>query len=606
MKSEDNILLLTPAEQLVFNRFGVKLRYLAAAVSTLAVILSGAVNFYPEFPRFGISTVILFVLAYNTFGVFALRNLARAQYGDRPRINRLQYFLTLLDQLALTSVFYWLGGLEAFVGPVLMLAMFMVSINTGKQQSYWFLASASVFLGALFVLQHENILGYHSALPVALTGVHGHLLNPLTSRWPALLATWLILTCLLANVVYFSNFVKDKYARVFREILAGRQEITSLRKLSADILDIFPFAVITVRADTGRIEGANPAACALLGANLGWVGQLVQKIDDFNASGLSIYFERALRGEEFKVNDFPFVRATGRRKTYLSITVLAVRKPDGDLEKILFCAEDVTERLHREEEQRELQQALLQTEKMASLGQMATGVAHELNNPLTAIDAYAQMMLYRLKNGENIGPDYQQRVERILENSERIRKLVQNLLSYARPSPETSVPLNLHTVIDESLILCEHSLRHRQIELIREYDASLPKVTGNKTQLQQVFINLFTNAMQSVQSETGRIIIRTLKVEEGVMVHVVDNGAGIDRNMLDRIFEPFFTTKSDGEGTGLGLPIVMTILEKHNGSIKVESDLGRGTTFTIKLPVGDGAVVSSGFTPLSGPQNSRL
>jgi signal transduction histidine kinase len=600
----DEILLLTPAEQLVFNRFGVRLRYLAAASAITFVLFCSLIDFYPEFPRLDVTLVTLFVVAYNTFGAVLLRNMKRIPEGERPSVNPLQYFLTVLDQLVLTTVFYLFGGLEAFVAPVILLAMFMVAINTGKRRSYWFLASALLLMGALFLLQHYNVLPYHSTVPASLTGVKGSLINPITSQWSSLISTWLIVASLLSSVVYFSNFVKDKYARVIVEILEGRQEITSLRKLSADILDIFPFAVVTVHAESGRIEGANPAAAALLGANLSWIGQPVHKVDDLNGSGLAIYFERALQGEEFKVNNFPYMRATGKRKTYLSITVLAVRKPDGALEKILFCAEDVTERMRREDEQRELQQALLQTEKMASLGQMAAGVAHELNNPLTAIDAYGQMMLYRLRNGESLGPDYLQRIERILENSDRIRKLVQNLLSYARPSPETTVPLNLHTVIDESLIFCEHGLRNRNIELHKEY-GELPKVPGNKTQLQQVFINLFTNAMQAVATDQGRIEIRTSSKEDGVVVQISDNGPGIDRNLLERIFEPFFTTKSDGEGTGLGLSIVLTILEKHHGSIQVESDPGKGTTFTLWLPLGS-RPTPPGFTPLSGTADSRL
>lgn len=585
-----DILLLTPAEQLVFNRFGVRLRYAAVVTAVVFSAVAGLGGFYPEFPVAGVFMLAGFVCAYNTAGWLVLRGL---ETGDNLRgvLTPLQRALTLLDQLVIVLAIYVLGGLEVFVLPVLLLAMFMVAINTGKKESYRFFASAMLMVGCFFVLQHFGVVAYHSAVPVSLTGTPAPAQNPITDSWIALSLTWTILGVLLFGVVYFSNFVKDKYARVFTEILAGRQEITSLRKLSADVLDIFPFAVVTVDAAGGRVEGANPAAVTLLGAHLGWIGRRVGEIDELQANGLAVYFERALAGDAVKLTDFPLVGAAGRRKLYLSITVFIARKPDGSPDKILFCAEDISERLRREAEQRELQQALLQTEKMASLGQMAAGVAHELNNPLTAIDAYAQYLVFKLRSGESVGPENLQRVERILENSDRIRLLVKNLLSYARPAPETSTPVSVNNVIDEALVFCEHDLRKHGVELVKQYAEPPPRMVGNRTQLQQVFVNLVTNAVHAVEPNAGRIEITTAQAGAAVEICVRDNGAGIARDQLERIFEPFYTTKPAGKGTGLGLSIVMTIVENHAGSIRVESEAGRGTTMHMRLPAGQPAAM---------------
>jgi signal transduction histidine kinase len=582
MDRRDKSLLLTPAEQLVFNRFGIRIRFASAAAALLFVAFTKGTGLYPEFPSNPVILLTFFVLAYNTGGSLWLRGIERV--GSTGHLSRLQHLLTLLDQVTLTVSLYLLGGLELFVLPVILLAMFMVAINTGKKESYWFLGTGLMFVGGFFVLQYAGMIAYRSAIPEKLLGLPAVATSPITSNWLSLASTWLILAGLLFGVIYFSNFIKDKYARVIQEILDGRQEITSLRKLSADVLDIFPFAVITVNAMSGRIEEANPAAMALLGAHLGWLGRRIHEVPELVSSGLAVYFERALGGDEIKVNDFPFIAQASRSKRFLSITIFVARKPDGSPDRILFCAEDITDRLRHEAEQRDLQQALLQTEKMASLGQMAAGVAHELNNPLTAIDAYAQLLLFKLKSGESIGPENLQRVERIMENSDRIRNLVKNLLSYARPSPETSLPLNVNAVIEESLVFCEHDLRKRSIAVVKRLSEALPRIHGNKTQLQQVFVNLITNAIHAVGESGGEIVLETTGQAENVRVAVSDNGCGIQRQDLDRIFEPFFSTKEVGEGTGLGLPIVLTILEKHNGSIQVTSEPGRGTTFQIAFP----------------------
>jgi signal transduction histidine kinase len=583
MPGRHDIRLLSPAEQLVFNQFGVRLRYAAVLTAAAVLALAWATDLIPEFPRASALAVTLFVAAYNAAGDGLLRRLRPLDDARQARLKSLQRALTLFDQVTLAVALYILGGLEVFVLPVLMLAMFMVAINTGKRESYRFMASMLGLILAVLLLEHFDLLPYRSAVPLKLIGLPGAAAhNPLASSWWALAATWSIFAVLLYTVVYFSNFVKDKYARVLAEILAGRREITSLRKLSADVLDIFPFAVLTIGAPHGTVEAANPAAVGMLGAHLGWIGRRVGDIEGLADTGLAAYLQRALGGDEITVADFPLLRPD-RKKLYLSLNIFVARQPDGAVDKVLLCAEDATERRNRENEQRELQQALLQTEKMASLGQMAAGVAHELNNPLTAIDAYAQFLAFRIRGGESLGPESLQRVERILESSGRIRTLVKNLLSYARPAPESSAALHVTSVIEESLFFCEHEIRRRNVTLVKRYGEGLPRVVGNKTQLQQVFINLVTNAAHAA-GEGGRIEIETGAAAGSVAVVVRDNGHGIEPGHRERIFEPFFTTKSAGEGTGLGLSIVVTILEKHGGAIRVESEPGQGTAFHLRLP----------------------
>ncbi len=574
-------LLLTAGEQLLFNRLGVRIRYVFSLIGLTALAGARLFGVYRDsIPYASLVLLLGFILAYNTLGALVLRRVSGHEPGDGAALQRLQRLLTLLDQVALVSLLGLLGGLELFMLPLLVVASFMVSINTSKRESYWFGATLLGMVAALFLLRYIGWIGWHPVLPERWIGRGSAPLDYLGRHAAASFIAWAALASMVFGIVYFSNFVKDKLGRVVETILEGRAEITSLRKLSEDILDIFPFGVLTLDRET-RVVSFNPAAVRILGAHPGWTGRRAEEIADLVDSGLHLYLQRAREGEGLTLHNFPFLRPATGQKLFLSITTLA----GGPGDRLLVCLEDVTERLRREEEQRELQQILMQTEKMASLGQLAAGVAHDLNNPLTAIDANAQMLDLQLKRGETIGPESELRIRRIMENTERIRLLVKNLLSYARPAPETASPLSLPALIQESVVFCEHQIRKANLVFETRFADGLPRVEGNKTQLQQVFVNLFTNAIQAVAPDTGRIRIDAEADEGGVLIRVGDNGAGIPNENLERIFEPFFTSRPHGGGTGLGLSIVQTIVEKHGGRILVESQVGAGTVFSILLPL---------------------
>ena len=237
-------------------------------------------------------------------------------------------------------------------------------------------------------------------------------------------------------------------------------------------------------------------------------------------------------------------------------------------------------------ELRALTSHMVQAEKLASLGQIAAGVVHELNNPLTSIVAYTD---YLARKGKSINadPDDMERLRRIGESAGRMLRFTRDLVTYARPSSETPVAVTIHVVIDRALAFCEHVLAEAGATVERHFAAEIEPVHGMPEQLAQVFVNLVTNACHAMPAEGGKLVITTAIVQGGTAVRVCvdDNGHGVAEANLANIFAPFFTTKGEGRGTGLGLSIVKNIIDKHAGHIAAERRGNGGTRFVLTLPI---------------------
>jgi two-component system, NtrC family, sensor kinase len=234
----------------------------------------------------------------------------------------------------------------------------------------------------------------------------------------------------------------------------------------------------------------------------------------------------------------------------------------------------------------ELQGQIIQSEKLASLGQIAAGVVHELNNPLTCIVGYSDYLYAKAKR-EGRDPVDTDRLLRINEAAGRILRLSRDLIAYARPSIEPPAPTPIHAVIDQALVFCEHLPGRDSVSVERRFGADVLPVLGVRDQLIQVFVNLLANAYHAMYPHGGPLVVRTGTImhNRAVRVTLVDAGVGIDPKDIQHVFEPFFTTKKDGLGTGLGLSIVRNVIMLHGGTISVESNPGRGTAFFVDLPV---------------------
>jgi signal transduction histidine kinase len=232
------------------------------------------------------------------------------------------------------------------------------------------------------------------------------------------------------------------------------------------------------------------------------------------------------------------------------------------------------------EELREAQKQVLQAEKLATIGQMAAGIAHELNTPLTYIMGNLELL-----HAQGLSDRQKEMLASVGRGADRIKGLAQSLLAFSRPGQEVPTPLNINEVIERSLELCHYQILKSGVQLEKQLAAGLPNVSGVSNQLEMALINLVVNAIQAM-GKGGRLKITSAADDSGVQVAVADTGPGIPESIQPTIFEPFFTTKPEGQGTGLGLSTVLMIVERHNGRIAFTTKAGAGTTFRIHLPAG--------------------
>ncbi|MFL5605962.1 MAG: PAS domain S-box protein [Gemmatimonadaceae bacterium] len=249
---------------------------------------------------------------------------------------------------------------------------------------------------------------------------------------------------------------------------------------------------------------------------------------------------------------------------------------DGAIVGALGIMRDVTD------EQR-LAGQLLQQEKLAAVGQLVSGVAHELNNPLAGVMAFSELLLASLSPRDD---ETRRALETIHHEATRAAKIVSHLLTFARQRPAERMDADLNAIVTDTIALRRYALTTAQIELDLALDPAMPLTWADPFQLQQVVLNLLTNAEQALAEWTGprRIAVRTCWDEESLIIAVSDTGPGIPADQRDRIFNPFYTTKPVGQGTGLGLSISDGIVREHGGQIRVESSPGLGASFLVQLP----------------------
>jgi two-component system, NtrC family, sensor kinase len=327
----------------------------------------------------------------------------------------------------------------------------------------------------------------------------------------------------------------------------------------------------------GMISLWNAAAAQIFGVPaVDVVGKALRETSAASKNPMILgMFRRVLTGERVVIHDLEFERVDGRR-IWLGGHGAPIYDASGAIAGALVVVSDVTQ-------ERAAKRQMQQTEKLSALGQLAAGVAHELNNPLTSVIGYAQLL--RNASAEE---QVQRDLDRVIKQAKRAARIVQNLLTFVGDHEPRRIPTDINDVLRTALEMRAYELRAANIAVESDLAPDLPITLADYHQLQQVFFNLILNAEQAMleSHNGGRLALRTRLIDDAVLrVEIQDDGPGIAAENLSRIFDPFFTTKVVGKGTGLGLSICYGIIEEHGGRIWAESDADAGATFTIDLPL---------------------
>jgi two-component system, NtrC family, sensor kinase len=364
-------------------------------------------------------------------------------------------------------------------------------------------------------------------------------------------------------------------ARLYHSLEQKAMQIERLKDFSENIVESLNIGVVTVDLQD-RIESWNPQLEGLLGIPRGEA--LHRKLQEVLPIDLvSEITSHAKNDHVAGIYKFRLeTRANGRAVVNASIAPL-VGKNGARLGRLILL-DDITQRVRLEEQ-------MVQTEKLTSLGLLAAGVAHEVNTPLAVISNYIQMLAKQIPADD----PRQQTIERIVKQTFRASEIVNNLLNFSRTGAAELIEVDINSVLEETLALVQHPLKTAHVNVVKNYKEELPAVLGSITRLQQVFLNLFMNARDAMP-QGGVLQVSTLTYNGSVAIEVTDTGAGIPPENLQRIFDPFFTTKATGRGTGLGLSVSYGIIKEHAGKVDVRSTPGKGTSFRLEFPVARKAV----------------
>jgi two-component system NtrC family sensor kinase len=371
------------------------------------------------------------------------------------------------------------------------------------------------------------------------------------------------------ELLYLNQNLEQLVEKRTEALVISEQKYRRIFEVSKDM--------ILVTGTDGRIVTLNPAGKQMVGLTTAGInnigGQFFQDFlsspDDWHAICHHIENRGFISSEEFDL----ILEDGGRRRVLLSGSL--ARSPSEEGETIHFLIKDI-------EQRRLMQKQMAQADKLASIGELSSGIAHEINNPLGIILGYTQLLL----RSEVPQSDRYNDLKTIEKHVQSCKAIVEDLLNFARTSSPRKAKLDIHSVIDDVIGFVRHHSNLENIQIETVFEPDVPPVLMDEKKIKQVLINLLMNAIHAV-ARNGTIKITTglNGATRRITVEVSDTGHGIDKENLPRIFDPFFTTKPTGEGTGLGLSVSYGIIKGHGGNITVKSNYGHGAAFTLSLPV---------------------
>ena len=444
------------------------------------------------------------------------------------------------------------------------------------------------------IMQHTAEV--HASLADLLAGpLHGFAVVPIERRGDRIGAV----TIGSSRVRTFSALELERVeaiADLLAFALANAEHFESMRQAEWRFRTLFraaPDAVLTVLQTSGRIREANDAVRAVFGLEPHEVvgRTLLELLVPEDRPALEAALSKAFAGVQARV-EVHVETPTGIRVVALA----ANRLPEAEPPSALLVGRDMTQ-------EREMRLRLMESDRLAAVGELVAGVAHEVNNPLSSISAFAQLLL----RDDDLAPEQRESIEVIRAETMRASQVVKDLLTFARRSDPQREPLDLNGVVVRTLRLRQYQFAESAVQVRQELASDLPAVLGDARQLQQVCLNLVTNAVHAMTSRRGgTLTLRTAQRDGTVVLEVSDTGPGIGPGVRAHVFEPFFTTKGEGEGTGLGLSVSYGIVKAHGGTIEVAETGPDGTTFRVRLPIApatSGARTARSDTPSPVPRS---
>ncbi len=489
-------------------------------------------------------------------------------------LNRYAFLQIIIDQLFITGLIFFTGGKESFF-PIAYIFSIIASSMIFYKRGALFSASLSSFLyGFLLLLQlHQWINPLGQLVLYEASQIFYSLM--------IYMATFYI-------VALLSSAISEELKKKKRELIQKQADYNQLEAFNRNVIQSLDSGLLTVDL-AGKVNFLNRTAERIL--NRG-----AERLKDSFIEDLFPKISRVIEEVKKKTPEFPseyqryetLLRDEDGKKTYLGFSISPLTDPAGSLIGHTLIFQDITKF-------KEMEEQVKRMDKMAAVGVLAAGMAHEIRNPLASLSGSIQML-----NGElTLDPSQKHLMEITLRESERLNALITDFLLFAQPPQTNRIDTPIRKIVEETIDLFSHSPSfHDGMRILRPNGHEEVRARIDPNQMKQVFWNLFINAAQSM-SDGGEIKIQLakenaqalsnlplwsrMKVTQWVRISIIDSGVGIAPNEKEKIFEPFFTTKENG--TGLGLSIVHRIIENHNGLIKVESELGRGSTFTLFLPL---------------------
>jgi two-component system sensor histidine kinase PilS (NtrC family) len=519
-----------------------------------------------------------FVPMTNTFyyfiGLFYLVTIIYALFLKKIKdLYRFAFSQIIIDQFFITALIYFTGGKESFF-PIAYIFTIIASSTILYKRGALFSASLSSFLYGLLLLlqlyQWINPLGQPSAYDAS-----------------QVFYSLIIYMATFYIVAFLSSAISEELKKKKKELIQKQVDYNQLEAFNRNIIQSLDSGLLTIDLN-GNINFLNRTAEKIL--NLGG-----ESLKDTSIYRLFPKISEMLEKVKSKVSESSpdyqryesLLTGYDGRKLYLGFSISPLTDPEGSLIGHTLIFQDITKF-------KELEEQMKRVDKMAAVGLLAAGMAHEIRNPLASLSGSVQMLNTEL----NLDDHQQHLMEITLREAERLNTLITDFLLFAQPPQTHKILTPIGSVLEETLDLFIHSPSfHDGIRILRPSGQEKIRASIDPDQMKQVFWNLFINAAQSM-SNGGKIEVQLgkgkaprgtslflssqLRAKEWIKISITDSGNGIALEEKEKIFEPFFTTKENG--TGLGLSIVHKIIENHQGSIKVESELGRGSTFTIFLP----------------------